>query len=162
MISYKGKLAVAVAIPIVAQLLGAIDIPGMTAQVAALAQLVVNFKPPTVAASVTFALNLLAQAQATVSYPVLQISAELVAKLALLKARLELVIKITDLLAGGSVRVYEYEGAAGNFGAELGATLAGPEASGGVAPSRATFAVVLLAEGGTAGETTLKILRSGA
>lgn len=162
MISYKGKLGLLVAIPVLAQMVGMIDIPGLTAQVAALAQLVANFKPPTIAAGFQFVANLTAQLQVAVEPPVLQISAELLAKLGLFKLRLELILKIVNLVTGGSVRVYEYDGAAGTFGAELGATLAGADADGGVIPTQPTFAVVLLAEGGSAGETGLRILRSGA
>lgn len=161
MISYKGNLSILLVFPVMAQMVGIIDIPGLTAQVAAMTQLVANFKPPTVAASLSFLATLTANIQATVSYPVVQISAELLAKLALFKARLELILQITDIVFGGSVRLYEYDGAAGNFGPDLTSALAGPEADGGVAADRSTFALVLLAEGGTSGETTLRALRSG-
>lgn len=161
MISYKGKVGILVAFPVFVQVLGILDIPGLTAQVAALANLVANFKPPTVAAGLTFAANLLAQINATVSYPVLQISAELVAKLALLKVRLELALKIADLVASGSVRLYEQEGTAGTFGPEWTAQLASADADGGIAASQSTYSILLVAEAGTAGATTLKTLRSG-
>lgn len=162
MISYKGKVGILVAIPVFAQLSGIIDIPGMTAQVAALAKLVVDFKPPTIAAGFTHVANLTAQLKVAAEPPVVAISAELLAKLALFKVRLALILKITEQVFGGSVRVYEYDGTAGSFGAELGAALAGPDEGGGIDPTQSTFAVLLVAEGGSAGETTLKILRSGA
>jgi len=162
MIDYKGKLGVAVAFPVIAQLLASLDIPGMTAQVAALGQLIANFKPPTVAAGITFAANLTAQINATLNYPVLAISAEIALKLALLKARLELVLKIVNLITQGSLRVYEQQGTAGTFGAEWTLTLAGTEATGGIPPAQSTYAVILVADAGTAGETTLKFLRAGA
>lgn len=164
MISYKGKLGLVVAIPVLAQMIGMIDIPGLTAQVAGLVQLVANFSltPPTIAAGFQFVANLTAQLQVAVEPPVLQISAELTAKLALFKLRLELILKIVDLVTGGSVRVYEYDGPAGSFGPELGATLGGADVDGGIAPAQQTFAVILLAEGGSSGEVALKTLRGGA
>lgn len=162
MISYKGNLSITVAIPVFAQLLGALDIPGLQAEAAALLQATVTFTPPSLLGVAAVMAAISAAISAGFQPPAVDFKGLLLVKLGLLKARLELLLKIKDLLAGGSVRVYEYDGAAGDFGAELGATLAGPEASGGVAPARGTFAVVLLAEGGTAGETTLKILRSGA
>ena len=161
MIDYKGKLSILLVFPVVGQMVGMIDIPGLTAQVAALAKLVADFKPPTIAAGFQFVANLTSQLQAAVEPPVLQISAELLAKLALFEARLELIIKIVGILTGGSVRVYEYDGLAGSFGPELTTTLAGPDVDGGVAADQSTFALVLLAEAGSSGEIAIKAMRAG-
>lgn len=161
MIDYKGKLSILLVFPVVGQMVGMIDIPGLTAQVAALAKLVVDFKPPSIAAGLEFAANLTAQLQAAATPPSLQISAELVAKLALFKARLELILKIVNLLTGGSVRVYEYDGLAGSFGPELTTTLAGADADGGVSAGQSSYALVLLAEAGSSGEIAVKAMRAG-
>jgi len=99
--------------------------------------------------------------QAGFQPPAFDFKANLLLKYGLLKARLELLLKIKDVVFGGSVRLYEYEGQAGTFGSDLGASIAGPAVDGGITPTQQTFAVVLLAEGGTAGETTLKALRGG-
>lgn len=161
MISYKGKLGLLAAFPVVGQLVAAIDIAGLQAEAAALLQASVTFTPPSLVGILAVVAAIGAAIQAGFQPPAVDFKANLLLKLGLLKVRLELLLKIADLLASGSVRLYEYEGAAGAFGTQLGATLAGPDVDGGVAPAQTTFAVVLLAEGGTAGETTLKTLRSG-
>lgn len=162
MIFYRGKVSAAVAIPVLAQAVASLDLPGLQGQIAGLARLTLNFKPPSVAGTLAFAGKLAAAAGVAVVPPSVSILGELQAKLALLKLRLELILKIKDLLTSGSLRLYEYEGEAGTFGAELSTTLAGPEVDGGIPPTRTTFAVLLVAEGGTSGEATLKILRKGA
>ena len=164
MISYKGKLSLAVAIPVLLQAVLALDIPGIQGQVLGLIRAIaqISIKPPTVAGTLLFAANLAAHASIAVVPPSVSIVASLEAKLALLQLKLQLMLVIKNLLVSGRVRVYEYDGGAGQFGSELATTIAGPEAEGGIAPGQSTFAVILLAEGGTAGETTLKTLRSGA
>lgn len=162
MIAHKGKVSVAVALPVLAQAVASLDIPGLQGQIAGLARLTLNFKPPSVAGTLVFAGKLAAAAGVAVVPPSVSILGELQAKLALLKLKLELVLKIKDLLTSGSLHLYEYEGQAGTFGAELSDLLAGPEVNGGLPPTRSTFAVLLVAEGGTSGEATLKILRKGA
>lgn len=161
MISYKGKLAVGLAIPVLAQAVAALDIPGLEGQIAGLVKIIAQatIKPPSVAGTLVFAGKLLAQAQIAIVPPSLSIVAALDAKLALLNLKLALVLKIKDLLTSGSVRLYEYQGPASSFGPDLSAALAGADAGGGVAPTQSTFAIVLLAEGGTSGEVTLKALR---
>lgn len=161
MISYKGKLGLLAAFPVVAQLVGALDIVGLQAEATALAQATVTFTPPSVIGIGAVIAAVAAALQAGFQPPAVDFKAGLLVKLGLLEARVKLLLKITSLLVSGSVRLYEYEGQAGAFGTQLGATLAGPDVDGGVAPTQQTFAVVLLAEGGTAGETTLKTLRSG-
>ena len=132
-VSYKGKLSAALAIPVLAQAVASLDIPGLTGQVAALLKITTTFKPPSVGGTLIFAANLAAAASVAIVPPALS----------------------------GSLRVYEYEGVAGSFGSELTTTLAGADADGGIAPTQSTFAVLLVAEGGTAGATTLRVLRSG-
>lgn len=161
MISYKGKLGLTVAFPLLLQLLGAIDLAGLQAEVAALLQATVTFTPPSIVGILGVVAAIGAALQAGFQPPAVDFKANLLLKLGLLKARLELLLKIRDVLLGGSVRVYEYEGPASAFGSELGATLAGPDVDGGITPSQQTFAVLLVAEGGSSGETTLKILRKG-
>ncbi len=161
MISYKGKVSAALAIPVFAQAIASLDIPGLQGQIAGLARLVLTFRPPSVAGTLVFAAKLAAAASVAVTPPAVSIVGELAVKLALLKAKLELILKLQKLLTSGSFRLYEYEGAAGAFGGELSATLAGPEPSGGIAPTQSTFAVLLVAEGGTSGEATLRALRAG-
>jgi|GEM_PF-5649915 len=161
-VSYKGKLSAALAIPVLAQAVATLDIPGLTGQVAALLKITTTFKPPSVGGTLLFAGKLAAAASVAIVPPALSVLGELQIKYGLLKAKLELALAIQSLLTSGSLRVYEYDGTAGTFGAELGTTLAGADADGGVTPTQSTFAVVLLAEGGSAGETGLRILRSGA
>lgn len=161
MISYKGKLGLTAAFPLLLQLIGAIDIAGLQAEVAALLQASVTFTPPSIVGVLSIVAALGAAIQAGFQPPAFDFKANLLLKYGLLKARLELLLKIKDVVFGGSVRLYEYEGQAGTFGSELGATIAGPAVDGGITPTQQTFAVVLLAEGGTAGETTLKALRGG-
>ena len=161
MISYKGKLGLTVAFPLLLQLLGAIDIAGLQAEAAALLQATITFTPPSIVGVLAVVAAIGAALQAGLQPPSFDFKANLLLKLGLLKARLELLLKIRDVLLGGSVRVYEFEGPAASFGAELGATLAGPDVSGGITPTQKTFAVLLVAEGGTSGETTLKALRGG-
>jgi len=161
-VSYKGKLSAALAIPVLAQSVATLDIPGLTGQVAALLKITTTFKPPSVGGTLLFAGKLAAAASVAIVPPALSVLGELQIKYGLLKAKLELALAIQSLLTSGSLRVYEYDGTAGTFGAELGTTLAGADADGGVTPTQSTFAVVLLAEGGSAGETGLRILRSGA
>lgn len=161
-VSYKGKLSAALAIPVLAQAVASLDIPGLTGQVAALLKITTTFKPPSVGGTLLFAANLAAAASVAIVPPALSVLGELQVKYGLLKAKLELALTIQNLLTSGSLRVYEYDGAAGTFGAGLTTTLAGADVDGGVIPTQTTFAVVLLAEGGSAGETTLRVLRSGA
>jgi len=163
-VSYKGNLSAAAAIPVLAQAVATLDIPGLQGQIAGLIKAIaqVTVKPPSVGGTIAFAGKLLAAAQVAVVLPAISVTASLDAKLALLKLKLELALAIKDLLVQGSLRVYEYSGAAADFGDELGATLGGSDADGGLPSASGTFAVILLAEGGSAGETTLKILRSGA
>lgn len=161
-VSYKGKLSAALAIPVLAQAVATLDIPGLTGQVAALLKITTTFKPPSVGGTLLFAGKLAAAASVAIVPPALSVLGELQIKYGLLKAKLELALAIQSLLTSGSLRVYEYDGTAGTFGAELGTTLAGADVDGGVTPTQSTFAVVLLAEGGTAGATTLRVLRSGA
>lgn len=160
-VSYKGKLSAAVAIPVLAQAVASLDIPGLTGQVAALLKITTTFKPPSVGGTLIFAANLAAAASVAIVPPALSVLGELQIKYGLLKAKLDLVLTIKDLLTSGSLRVYEYEGVAGSFGSELTTTLAGADADGGITPTQSTFAVLLVAEGGTAGATTLRVLRSG-
>ena len=152
----------ALAIPVLAQAVATLDIPGLTGQVAALLKITTTFKPPSVGGTLLFAGKLAAAASVAIVPPALSVLGELQIKYGLLKAKLELALAIQSLLTSGSLRVYEYEGAASAFGSELTTTLAGADADGGVTPTQSTFAVVLLAEGGSAGETGLRILRSGA
>jgi hypothetical protein len=161
MIAYKGKLGVVVALPIFGQLIATLDIPGLTAEVAALFQATVTFTPPSILGILSVVAALGAAIQAGFQPPAFNFQANLLVKYGLLKAKLELILKLTEAIVGGSLRVYEYDGVAGSFGSELATTLAGDDADGGVAPTQSTYAVVLLAEGGSAGETTLRILRSG-
>lgn len=161
MISYKGKLGVLVALPIFGQLIGAFDIAGLTAEVAALLSASVTFTPPSVFGILTVTAAIATAITAGFQPPAIDFKASLLVKYGLLKARLDLILQITSALAEGSLRVYEYNGVAGSFGSELSATLASSDADGGVPSANSAFAVVLLAEGGSAGETTLKLLRSG-
>ena len=46
MISYKSKLGVLAALPIFGQLVGTLDIPGLTAEVAAVLKASITFTPP--------------------------------------------------------------------------------------------------------------------
>lgn len=161
MISYKGKLGVLVALPIFGQLIGAIDIAGLTGEVAALLSASVTFTPPSVFGILAVMAAITASLQAGFQPAAIDFKANLLVKYGLLKARLDLILSITQAIAGGSFRVYEYEGVAGSFGSELTTTLAGADADGGIAPTQSTFAVLLVAEGGTAGATTLRVLRSG-
>jgi len=137
-----------------------LNLDGLKAELAGLLQLSVSFTPPSVDGIVKFTLALEA-ALPSFTPPTVNFSADILAKIGLLQAKIELILQIANLLASGSLRVYEYEGTAGAFGGELTATLAGPDADGGVTSSQSTFAVVLLAEGGTAGETTLRAIRAG-
>ncbi len=162
MISYKGKLSVVVAIPVLGQLIGTFNLPALLGEVEALYQVAFTFIPPSAVGIANILAVIGAAITAGLHPPAVNIQADLFAKWGLLKAKYELLLNITNLLAQGSVRVYEYEGAAGTFGSELGATLSGADEGGGIAPTQTTFAVLLVAEGGSAGETTLKILRSGA
>jgi hypothetical protein len=161
MISYKGKLGVLVALPIFGQILGALDLSALAGEVAALAAATVTFTPPSVFGIVSVIAAITTALNAGFQPPAFDFKGNLLIKLGLLKAKYELLLKISTLLAQGSVRLYEYDGAAGTFGAELGATLSGADVDGGIAPTQSTFAVLLVAEGGSAGETTLKLLRSG-
>ena len=164
MITYAGKLALSAALPVMAQAIATLDIPGLQGQVAGLVKVIANatVKPPSLSGTITFAGKLLAAAQVAIVPPAVSIVGSLEAKLVLLRARLELALVLKELLVQGSLRVYEYSGPAGQFGPELASTLAGPDDTGGVPAGAGTFAVVLLAEGGSAGELTLKTLRSGA
>jgi hypothetical protein len=162
MISYKGNVSATVAIPILGQLLASFDLAGLGAEVAALAQVAFNFTPPTVVGIGAIAAAVTAAIAAGVQPAAIDFKADLIVKYGLLKAKFDLLVQLSGLLAQGSLRVYEYQGAAGSFGPELGATIASSDADGGLPSASGTFAVILLAEGGSAGEATLKILRSGA
>lgn len=162
MISYKGKLSVLVALPIFAQLFGAIDLVGMNAEVVALFNASLTATPPSIVGIAAIAAAISAAISAGFQPPVFDFKANFLLKWSLLKARYELLLKLQNLVTSGSVRLYEYEGQAGAFGSELSTMLAGSEVDGGIPPTKSTFAVLLVAEGGTAGETTLKALRGGA
>ena len=145
-----------------AQLVGTLDVSGLTAEVAGLLQATVTFTPPSLVGVLAVVAAIGASIQAGFQPPAFDFKVNLLVKYGLLKAKLELILSLTSLLtAGGSLRVYEYAGPSSNFGAELGATLSGDESSGGMQPSQSTFAVVLLAEAGSSGEATLKALRGG-
>ena len=161
MISYKGKVGVLVALPIFGQILGTIDLGALAGEVAALLAATVTFTPPSVFGIASVVAAITTALGAGFQPPAFDFKGNLLIKLGLLKAKYELLLNIATLVAQGSVRVYEYEGAAGTFGSELGATLSGADEGGGIAPTQSTFAVLLVAEGGSAGETTLKLLRSG-
>ncbi len=161
MISYKGKLGAFVAIPVLASIFASIDLAALFAEWNALLTLSVNYVPPSVFGILQFIGSLQAALSAGFQPPLIDIKADLLVKAGLLKLKYDLLVEVSKLAVGGSFRVYEYEGQAGAFGAELGATLAGPDVDGGVLATQNTFAVVLLAEGGSAGATTLKILRNG-
>lgn len=160
MISYKGKVGVLVALPIMAQLTALLNLAGLQAELAGLVALSFSYTLPSVEGIFQFITTLNA-AIPTFTPPTVDLKADLLVKIGLLQAKIELLLQITNLIASGSLRVYEYEGTAGAFGGELTATLAGPDADGGVTSPQSTFAVVLLAEGGTAGETTLRAIRAG-
>lgn len=160
-ITYDGKLSAAVAIPVLAQAVASLDIPGLQGQVTGLLKITATFKPPSIAGTLAFAAKLAAAAEVAIVSPAVSILGSLEAKLALLQIRLQLALAIKDLLVSGSFRVYEYEGTAGTFGSELTTTLAGADADGGIAAGQSTYAVLLVAEGGTAGATTLRVIRHG-
>lgn len=162
MVTYKGKVGILAAFPMIAQLVGAIDINGLAAEAAALLQASVTFTPPSIVGILGVVAAIGAALQAGFQPPAFDFKADLLVKYGLLKARLELLIKIANILAGGSVRLYEQEGQAGTFGAEWTATLAGADVDGGILPGQSTYALILVAEAGSSGETTLKALRSGA
>lgn len=161
MISYKGKLSVLVAIPVLGQLIGTFNLPALLGELEAVYQMAVTFVPPSAFGIGQIVATILGILQAGLQPPALSLQADLFAKWGLLKAKYELVLTITSLVAQGSVRVYEYDGAAGTFGSELSATLGGADVDGGIAPTQQTFSLLLVAEGGSAGETTLRVLRSG-
>jgi len=162
MISYKGKLSILVALPLFGQLVATLDIPWLQAEANALLAATVTFTPPSIIGIGAIAAAVVAAIQAGFQPPVFDFKANLLVKLGLLKAKLELILKLSDLLAGGSVRLYEYDGASSGFGGQLGATLGGPEPDGGIPPAQQVFAVILVADAGTGGEVTLKAIRSGA
>lgn len=161
MITYQGKVGILVAFPVFGQLVGAIDINGLAAEAAALLQATVTFTPPSIVGILGVAAAIAAALQAGFQPPAFDFKGNLLIKYGLLKARLDLLLKIANLVASGSVRLYEQEGTAGTFGAEWTSTLAGPDVDGGILATQSTYSILLVAEAGTAGETTLKILRSG-
>lgn len=161
MISYKGKLSILVALPLFGQLVATLDIPGLQAEVAALLAATVTFTPPSIVGVLAVVAAIGAAIQAGFQPPSFDFKANLLVKLGLLKAKLELILKLTDLLTGGSVRLYEYEGQSSGFGGQLGTTLAGADPDGGIPPAQPIFAVLLVAEASTSGEVTLKAIRSG-
>jgi hypothetical protein len=160
MMRFLGRVSVAVAIPVLAQAMAALDIPGLQGEIAALVNLIINYQPPTLAASFQFVARLLAQLQVSAEPPALTIQVELIAKLALLKVRLEFLLQVVSLLTRGGIQMYEYEGQAGSFGSELTATLAGPEPEGGVPAGDRAYALVLLGTGSSTIET-LKLVKGG-
>lgn len=160
-ISYQGKLGALVAFPLVGQLVASLDVPGLTAEVAAVLQASATFTPPSVIGIGLVVNAVIAAVLGGFQPPVFDFAAALSLKYGLLKARLDLILSLTGLLASGSLRVYEFDGQAGDFGGDLATTLAGPDSNGGVAPAQSTFAVVLLAEAGGPDETLLKALRGG-
>lgn len=162
MISYKGKFSVFVALPIFGQIFGAIDLTGMGAEVAALLEASLIATPPSILGIGTIVAAIGAAISAGFQPPALDFKANFLLKWGLLKARYELLLKLQDLVTSGSVRVYEYTGPAGSFGSELASTLAGADVDGGLTSTQSTFALVLLAEGGTAGETSLRAIRGEA
>ena len=155
MITYAGEVPVSAALPVLAQLVAAFDVEGLQGQIKALAAITLNFRPPSVAGTIAFAAKLGAAASVAIVPPAVDISGQLLVKLGLLKAKLALLLQIKALLTGGSVRVYEYSGPAGDFGPELGGAL------GDIPTQNGTVAVVFLAEAGSAGATTLAALRGG-
>lgn len=162
MVTYKGNLSLLVAFPFLGQLVASFDLAGLAAEIAGLVELTATFTPPSVVGILGITGAVAAALQAGFQPPAFDLKASLGVKLGLLKAKYELLLKLSDLLASGSLRVYEYAGPAGQFGPELASTLAGADDAGGVPAGAGAFAVVLLAEGGSAGELTLKTLHSGA
>lgn len=162
MITYRGKVGILQAFPIFAQLVGAIDLTGLAAEAAALLQASITFTPPSIVGILGVVAAIGAALQAGFQPPTFDFKANLLVKYGLLKLRLELLLKIVNLVTSGSVRLYEQEGTAGTFGSEWTATLAGGESDGGIAPTQGTYSLLLVAEAGTSGEATLKVLRSGA
>lgn len=160
MISYQGKIGALVAFPVLAQLLAAVDIAGLQAELAGLISLSVSYTVPSVEGLVAFLAQITAALPAFVP-PTVDLKADILAKIGLLEAKITLLLTLTGLVTSGSLRVYEYDGDAGSFGGELSATLAGPDGDGGVPAASTTFAVVLLAEAGGPDETLLKALRAG-
>ncbi len=160
MILFRGKVPMLVAIPVFGQLSALINIDALKAELAGLLQLSINFTPPSIKGILDFtaALNL---ALPSFTPPSVDFKADLLLKIGLLKAKIELILKITQIVFGGSVGVYEYDGLPGNFGPELNSTMLGPEPDGGLPPSKNIFGVILVAEAGTSGEVALKAVRQG-
>jgi hypothetical protein len=164
-VSYKGQLGVLAAIPLVGTLLASIDLDALLGDITGIANLVITVTPPSIIAAAATVADLLAQIQAliTAGYqpPSVDVKADLGLKLVALQAKYDLLLQLTDLIASGSLRVYEFSGQAGQFGSELGATLGGTSDQGGVAAGQSAFAVVLMAEAGGSGEVALRVLRKG-
>lgn len=147
MITYRGKKGFLGVFPVMAELLAAFDLAGLQGEIAGLLELTVTFTPPSAAAALEVVAAVTAALNAGFQPPAVDFKADLLAKLGLLQAKLELILAITELVASGSVGLYDFDGQAGNLGPELGNKLGGPEADGGIEPTEPTFAVVLLAGG---------------
>ena len=153
-VKHVGSMTLGSALPTALAAQGAIDasiglvLPEIQAKLAGL--LAVNLIPPTIAASLTTALQLVANIQAaiTVGAPavdiqlaaVAQLIAELQAQIVSLQAQLAFSATLSATLGASGIHLYSYDGEAGELGSELQAELSGGFPGG--QPSDATFAML--------------------
>jgi hypothetical protein len=102
-ISYRGKLSALLALPVLGQMSALLNLDGLKAELAGLLQLSVSFTPPSVDGIVKFTLALEA-ALPSFTPPTVNFSADILAKIGLLQAKIELILQIANLLASGSLR----------------------------------------------------------
>jgi hypothetical protein len=132
---------------------------GLSAQVAgALAlQASVSISPPTIAARIEAAANLLASLQASIDLPVVNISVGVMAEVVVsLQAQLELLLKLQEVMLTAGVYVFTHHGLAPTFGGEMQAKIS-PIAP----PQNMVHSVTFLATDPAVFEALGKVLLTG-
>lgn len=146
MLKFLGKMQLAAAIPIMASLMATLDIPALVAEIAGLTQLIISFTPPSIAGILGIIGGITAALPNFVP-PSFDVKIDLGIKLELLKAKLDLLLKIKDLLLAGGLHVYNYQGAASSFGTSVDHEFVPGPSQGGIPAAGNIFVVLLVAEG---------------
>lgn len=151
---FLGKKSLAATIPILAELAATFDIPGLVGQIYVLGQLVLTFTPPSLAGIITLTGAIAAAANANFQPPTVDLKLDLQVKLDLLKIKLKLLLKITDLLLAAGVHLYGYDGKASSMGAALTSEFAPGPSQGGIVASENVYAIVLVVEASSGATVT--------
>lgn len=156
MLRFLGKKNVAAAIPILATLHAAFDLPSLQGQVVALGKLIFNFTPPSVD-GFKLGIGAITAAFPKFNPPALTLKPDLVLRLGLLQAKLDLLLEISKLLLAAGVHVYAYDGKAEDMGTATMTEFTPGPSQGGIEGGENVYAVLLVIE--ASADVTVKAVR---